>query len=126
MKQQQQQQQQISKNTTEFIWYCCSQLGMEPAVKGGLHTEGDSVGGNSLFVGEQLTLEDSFWVRGGGSCPPLSALGPRLTWTWAGPLCAATVSVSSCVHQPCCVRRTPSAVRSIPADSNNLPTSSSA
>lgn len=126
MKQQQQQQQQISKNTTEFILCCCSQLGMEPALKGGSHTEGDSVGGNSVFVGEQLTLEASFRV-GVGARVLLSALGWRLMWTWAGPLCAATVSVSSCVHQPCCVGRTPSLwCGPSPADSNSLPTSSSA
>lgn len=35
-------------------------------------------------------------------CPlPLSAPGPHLSWTCAGPVHATTVSVSSCMHQSC-------------------------
>jgi len=41
-------------------------------------------------------------VRDGSLCPlPSLALGPHLAWTCAGP--AVIVSVSSYVHQSCCV-----------------------
>lgn len=44
-----------------------------------------------------LSIGDSFWVKDGAMCPPFSALVHHLVQTRAGPVHAATVSVSSCV-----------------------------
>lgn len=45
-------------------------------------------------------------LRGGPLCPlHFPGLGPHLAWTCANLMSAATVSVSSCMCQPCCVWR---------------------
>lgn len=60
-------------------------LSMLPTPKSSLLLHGDSLGENKNFICQCLSRGDNFWVRDGSMCPLLSALGPHLMQTCAGP-----------------------------------------
>ena len=57
------------------------------------------------FARRSLT-ETNSWLMDGSACPlaTLSVVGRRLAQTRAGPVPAASISVSQCVCQSCCTK----------------------
>lgn len=76
---------------------------------------------NHCFLCEQLSVRDSFWIRGEGLCAfPLSVLGLHLAWSCASLGHAAIVSVSSYILFLLHLEDLVSIVSSIPTGSYNF------
>lgn len=72
---------------------------MEPALKGGLDTQGDTTG-ESFFLCQQVSSAGSFLVRGKSECPrPPSSTGTAIWLEFV----MLPVPVSPHMYQPCCV-----------------------
>jgi hypothetical protein len=96
--------------------------GMHPTLKSSLFPQWDSLRRNWIFICKWLSIGHSFWVKGEGLCPLLSALGPHLVQA----LCMLPRSlwVTLCIY-PVDVEGFVFLVSSIPSDSYTLLASSS-